>query len=72
MKFENVALELGATDIDICKADGCSLIARFYDAFDLRGVNVVVEGSCLTVYDKDGETIMQATIYKNQQEPGEK
>lgn len=71
MEFENVALELGATDIDICKADGCSLIARFYDAFDLRGVNVVVKDSRLTVYDKNGETIMEATIYKNNQKPGE-
>lgn len=72
MRFENVALELGATDIDICKEDGCSLIARFYDAFNLRGVNVVVENSYLTVYDKDGGTIIQATIYKNEQEPEDK
>ena len=71
MRFENVALELGATDIDICKEDGC-LIARFYDAFNLRGVNVVVGNSYLTVYDKDGGTIIQATIYKNEQEPEDK
>ncbi len=71
MKFEKVTLDLGTTGFDIHKADEGDTIVCFYDTYDLREVDVTVDNNYLTAYDKDGEVIMQATIYKKKQEPGE-
>ena len=70
MNFKNVALELYGDGFDIRTEDNDTL-ARFRDAFDFSGVDITIEGNCLTVYDKSGETLMKAEIYKVGQKPGE-
>lgn len=70
MNFKNVALDLYDDGFEIMTEDGTTL-ARFREAFDFSEVDVTIEGNCLTVYDKSGETLMEATIYKDGQKPGE-
>ena len=71
MNFKNVRLNLEETGFLISNADDSEPIATFYDAYDFSEVDVTIEDSFLTVYDKRGKTLMKATIYKNNQKPGE-
>lgn len=71
MNFENVSLEMYDDGFEIITEDGNTTLARFRDAFDFSGVDITIEGNCLTVYDKGGETLMKAEIYKSGQKPGE-
>lgn len=70
MNFKNVALDLYDDGFEIMTEDG-SPLARFREAFDFSKVDVTIEGNCVTVYNKSGETLMKATIYKDGQKPGE-
>ena len=70
MNFKNVALDLYDDGFEIMTGEG-SPLARFREAFDFSKVDVTIEANCLTVYDKSGETLMKAELYKNKQEPGE-
>lgn len=72
MNFKNVALDLYDDGFEIITEDGNTTLARFREAFDFSEVNVTIEANCLTVYDKSGETLMKAELYKDKQEPGEK
>jgi hypothetical protein len=71
MNFKNVALEMYDDGFEIRSEDGDTTLARFREAFDFSEVDVTIEGNCLTVYDKGGETLMKAEIYKGGQKPGE-
>lgn len=71
MNFKNVALDLYDDGFEIITQDGGNTLARFREAFDFSEVDVTIEGNCLTVYDKSGETLMKAEIYKGGQKPGE-
>lgn len=70
MNFKNVALDLYDDGFEIMTIDG-SPLARFREAFDFSEVDATIEGNCLTVYGKSGETLMKAELYKNKQKPGE-
>ena len=70
MNFKNVALDMYADGFEIMTIEGNQL-ARFREAFDFSEVDVTIEGNCLTVYDKSGETLMKAEMYKGEQKPGE-
>lgn len=71
MNFENVALEMYGDGFEIRSEGGETTLARFRDAFDFSDVDITIEGNCLTVYDKSGETLMKAEIYKGVQKQGE-
>ena len=71
MNFKNVILEMYDDGFEIISRDGDTTLARFREAFDFSEVGVTIEGNCLTVYDKSGETLMKAEIYKSGQKPGE-
>ena len=71
MNFKNVILEMYGDGFEIMTEDGNTTLARFREAFDFSEVDVTIEGNCLTVYDKSGETLMKATLYKGEQKPGE-
>lgn len=71
MNFKNVVLEMYGDGFEIMTEDRDTTLARFRDAFDFSDVDITIEGNCLTVYDKSGETLMKAEIYKGGQKPGE-
>lgn len=71
MNFKNVVLEMYGDGFEIMTEDRDATLARFRDAFDFSEVDITIEGNCLTVYDKSGETLMKAELYKNKQKPGE-
>lgn len=71
MNFKNVVLEMYGDGFDIMTEDRDATLARFRDAFDFSEVDITIEGNCLTVYDKSGETLMKAELYRNKQKPGE-